>query len=471
MMRVINQYSGVDFATVSKVPSISHEHIFTADMGNFNVKNAYDRGIRHFCCINYTPAVTSYPLSGWNRVFRDYLYYDVSNKFKTGGIDGGNKYYQVDARKKVCSDTNYYNERNYSFRQRGLIITYIDENNVQRYERLIARVEDVTDTGWNTVCESNSNWEELTASTYEQFLVVGDISWKGSAVSFVDKDGNTVLTDDLPQIPNAEHVRFLKNCGEKHFNVLGSTFNDCGHGISGMTLAWKNAHQLYDLSDINSIFLNKDNQLYVGKIFGTINHPIITNESNVDYIKGLANACPDVIKAVEIFNQGYYPEVIQGFKDSYDAVLSDGLRLNCVAVVDWQDARHTGVDKDLGCNVLLVDGWDNMTVAEKSEAGLDAYINGHYYASGLGNHHITNIEASEDKIKITFDSSADTLKVISNLGVIESSGTQIEIKPTSQMKYVRFEAYFSDDDFIFTNPFWIEQDSNLTQSAFALGII
>lgn len=63
-----NPYEGIDWASVVRVNAITHEHIFDRN----KLQKAYNRGIRWFACINYQPAVPSYPLSSWNRTYPDY---------------------------------------------------------------------------------------------------------------------------------------------------------------------------------------------------------------------------------------------------------------------------------------------------------------------------------------------------------------------------------------------------------------
>ena len=103
-----------------------------------------------------------------------------------------------------------------------------------------------------------------------------------------------------------------------------------------------------------------------------------------------------------------------------------------------------------------------MTVSQKSEAGLDAYIAGCYYPSAFGNSEITELSVLNDSVRISFDNPATRLYAITNKGRYSASGSSLTYKIPKGATYVRFEAYFDGDadaiDFIFTNPIFIEDN-------------
>ena len=381
-MRVINPYEGVNFSTVPKINSISHEHINTQEQ----LKKCYDRGIRHFASVWYQPAQPHYLYSGWS----------------------------------------------------GTYLTYANTS------------------------------EDDFSTTYE--------TRTGSIASFEDKDGNTIDVATLPQIPNAEHPKFAvdKNASPiqilQHFNVLGNLWAEVGHGIGAEMMAKIQAHPLWDLSDINTQFTS--DLLYQGKVFGTINH-----NKSLDQALMMLNTCPTIFKATEINNNGYNLTDNQAFRSLYDQLLTMGYRIWGTSVQDWQgDYRFSEVQYDRGCNVLLIDGWDNMTVAEKSEAGLDSYIDGKYYASAFGNYSITGLSVNGRDVNISFSQTPSRLYAITNKGRVQGSGASYNFRIPYGAIYLRFEAYFDSDpnalDFIFTNPMFFEDnEDNIVTKSYILGII
>ena len=74
---------------------------------------------------------------------------------------------------------------------------------------------------------------------------------------------------------------------------------------------------------------------------------------------------------------------------------------------------------------------------------------------GIGNHTMTILVESG---VITFKVSdiADTIKVITASGTTTYNGRDaIQYAPNNTDKYVRFEAEWSDGDFVYSNPCWI----------------
>ena len=60
-MKIINPYKGIDFKNALKVNSITHEHIYSEEQW----KSAYERGIRHFGALHYSPACPRFPASNY----------------------------------------------------------------------------------------------------------------------------------------------------------------------------------------------------------------------------------------------------------------------------------------------------------------------------------------------------------------------------------------------------------------------
>lgn len=286
----------------------------------------------------------------------------------------------------------------------------------------------------------------------------------GSLADFEDKDGNTVIVADLPSVPNAEHPKFAwdKTAATpsimQHFNVLGNLWPEVGHDVGADRMAKIKAHPLWDLNDINEKFTS--DLLYSGKVFGTINH-----NASRDTALRMLNTCPGIFKAMEINNNGYDLADNQSFRNLYDTLLTMGYRIWGTSVQDWQgDYRYSEVQYDRGCNVLLIPGYDGMTVAQKSEAGLDAYISGCYYPSAFGNAKITELTVIGDSVRISFNKTATRLYAITNKGKYSTSGSSLTYKIPKGATYLRFEAYFDQDpdalDFIFTNPIFIEDNED-----------
>jgi hypothetical protein len=225
-------------------------------------------------------------------------------------------------------------------------------------------------------------------------------------------------------------------------------------------------------------------------VFGTINHTY-----SIGFLKDALDACPQIFKAMEIFNQGYSKGWNQLFKDSYDTLLRDGYRLWCTAVVDWQNdwARwdystskereewtegfnalpaeeqeeygtaenyymETGRFKfDRGANAVIVPAnYDNMTPFNKAKEIVKSYINGRYYLVGLGNYSV-NIAREGNDITFSFNDVCPHIKIINGMGDETYSNVDTVVyHAKGTEKYVRVEAEWNDGDFVYTNPIWIE---------------
>lgn len=441
-MRIINPYENIDWENVLLVKGISHEHIYSKSQ----LKNAWDRGIRWFACVNYSPAVAAAPsLLSWSGTFMRWNYYDVSSAFPNGGIDGGKVYDHAGAVAKIPV-TQLID---------GLIISYYSTPADITYEKY-----------------SSGNWDVVDEEDLDDELELVEDTYSSRTTEFISEGGETINPDDIPALGNAEHAVFKNADGTtagSHFNVLGNLFGE----ISAWTKDWyprafSRSHPVYYLSQIKSLFTT-DLQ-FEGKYFGTINHNL-----SADGIKKYLEAGDGLFKAMELFNQGFTKEANQMFRDAYDELLREGTRLNVLAVVDWQGHIETSgypgqdmseyvpeCDFDRGCNVLCMpSNYESLTKTEKTEAGLDSYLAGTYFASGLGNHSITDLSVSGRVVHFSVTDTPTKIKAITSqrsFELLTTNAASVAINPGET--YVRFEVYYADHDFIFTNPVWIEDNSD-----------
>lgn len=447
-----NPYERVDFSSVSFVNSISHEHIKTAE----SLKKAYERGIRHFACVSYNPAVPPYPLSQWSGTFEDINYVDVSYSWPNKGISGSDFFTSESAKRAIPN--------NYQLRQKGLVIGYKSISGNYVYEKLIIEPASDTEIDWLVLCSNPDAWLTIPEKRLADYLEKVNRTISGGIPSITLDSGEIISTSSIPQIPNAEHPTFVGDNGlyVGHFNILGSTVSESGWSKFAPT-SWRMEYAAKRVSSINALFVNTE------KIFGTINH-----NYDLKGIKYLIDNCPDVFKAMELFNQGSSKERCQKFRDTYDELLSEGYRLWGTAAVDWQGVRegrgYSGQNMDnykkecnfdRGCNVLLINDWDSLSVSQQSEAGLDAYIEGRYYMSGLGNHHIISLDETDGIVRLTVDGNPSRIRAITANDVISLSGNSIGIGISKKTKFIRFEVFYYNDnndmDFIFTNPIFVNE--------------
>lgn len=482
-MRIINPYEGVDFSSAIRQVSFTHEHTYNLQRN----ERAYLRGVQVFASMHYGPCGPRYPLSSFLYEYQDWNYYDVSYMFPDRGTDGTDVYTPVAARKKVQDKDNV--------RQQGLIVAFKVSSSEYSYTKLLA---DPSGLDWASLCENEDNWLTLTEEEKEASLALCTRTYSGEIPTFTDSNGNPVDTDDIPQIQNSsEHALWPISGGSgfvAHFNVLGATFAEPVWGV-GVGKEFRLSHPIYESDDISQIFLNPENQQY-GKIFGTINHPT----GGIGSVEKMLGFAPEVFKAVEVYNVGYDKATNDGLLDTYDLALSRGHHLFCVAVVDWDNyVMDERAKFARGYNVLLLgDGYEQLPancfvkksddgyVYSKSEACLDAYIAGNFYATGRGVHYITGLSISGETVEITFDAQATTIRAVTNLGKSESSGASFSFVIPPGATYLRFEAYFDDKpegfdemteeeqevyakqgvmDFIFTNPIWIEDNPEASMEA------
>lgn len=313
-------------------------------------------------------------------------------------------------------------------------------------------------SGWSYEYEDYVSPTDLTLTKF---------TYSGSIPSFIDKDGNEINTDDLVQLPNAEHICYSNTSGS-HFNVLGSTFGECSYGgrstgewstesLGMKKTSWYSDHPKWDVTDINRQYLDPSNQLFPGKVFGTINHNRVYS-----VVKKMLNECPDVFKAIEIVNQGSSERRWKEFQDVWDDLLRDGRRIWGTSVVDWQVNGPDGKPRLGACNVLLIEDYEGQTNLKKSEMGLDAYIAGCYIPAGLADNDIIDFVVTNTSAKLQVTGQPTEMAVVSNRGrTIYESVNEIEYTYGWKDTYVRFEVWYRDEDgnlkdYLFTNPIFIE---------------
>lgn len=462
MRNILNPYIDVNFTSTPKVPANSHEHIYTGS----TFEQVYRKGTRIFACVNYFPSAPSVCPAG-----------------KLGLVE----------------NANFSNWR--------------------------IPVEDWIDPK-NIPAEVQSNAFNMSLSELSQYKTTR--YYEGNYPTITDSQGNVIQTNSIPQISNMEFA-FLPwvrgNISDRisqHFNVLGNLFAIPTNGMDyhaiyeGMTWdeekAWRGQHPLYSMEELMSYVTNSAYQQFEGKIFGTANH-----NYDVTGLKKYFDRYPQVFKAMECFNQCYSRKRNNAFRNAYDSLLKQGYRIWGTAVSDWNGTREQDLmpneqtkwiarynaltpeeqaqygnwknyynavaekecpDRDRGCNVLYIPNYDTMLARnpqEVAEAALDAYIAGRYYMSGWGNYSINNLDVTDTTVTITLSDPAQTLVGISNKDVISSSGSTITVPVKDDTIYVRFEAYYPDADFIFTNPVFFDvkkkKDNKLGDKCITLGII
>ena len=313
-------------------------------------------------------------------------------------------------------------------------------------------------SGWSYEYEDYVSPTDLTLTKF---------TYSGSIPSFVDKDGNEINTDDLVQLPNAEHICYSNTSGS-HFNVLGSLFGECSYGgrnkdewsdesLGMKKTTWYATHPKWDIKDINRQYLDPSNQLFPGKVFGTINHNI-----SLSAVKKLLNECPDVFKAIEIVNQGSRENRWKAFRGVWDDLLKDGRHIWGTSVVDWQVKGPDGKPRLGACNVLLIEDYEGHSTLEKSEMGLDAYIAGCYIPAGLADNDVVDFVVTNTSARLTVTGIPTVINVVTNRRTTMFEGVN-EVEYTYGWKdtFIRFEVWYRDEegtlkDYLFTNPIFIE---------------
>lgn len=454
MKILYNPYSDVDWQSSPRVKAVSHEHAYS----DRSIARMYDRGIRFFCHVHYQPAAIRVPLSDIDSSFEDWNYFDASY------VMGKNYATTSEARKDV---PDILSNVICNFKQEGLIVAYKDSNAVQKWTILKRDVAD--GETWTECCDDSSAWdetddEEVMTSRLSRHIRTLKYSiptfqsqasadyYEGSipAIAFAG-DGLLHYTDDIPQIPNAEHVLFRPI---RHFNVLGTLNGEAGWSV-GATNGFRYTHPLYgdktDGADYIGDVFPTSSSFYDGKLFGTQNH-----DNSVSQFEKLQDMYP-WFKGFEIYNNDStrYPteanprESFEGFIDSFHKILNDGYTAYCLAVCDWQDDYRGASDVDGGTNVLyLPNNYDSLSVADKSKAGMDSYINGKFVASRFGSRYVTDFSVDAETKIATFKVSetATRISILFN-GVAESleNSSEISVKIPDGTTNITGEAWFGDN--------------------------
>lgn len=400
---LINPYAGVSFD--NPVCAQSHEHCYEKAM----LEKSYKRGIRVISCSHYRPSTPRYPLSNFDYTYEDY-------KSKDAVVNG-------------------------------------DLEMVIRHE--------------------------------------------AGSIPYLEVDGATINTDDIPQIANAERVS-LKDVGG-HFNILGLLWGSAGHWLCNKELATsetslKRTYSLESTDKFNEL-LNDETMWQFGSkyAFGTINH-----STSASVVVNILDKCPSIFKAMELFNQGYSNGWNQQFRDAYDEVLKKGKRLWGTAVVDWQsdwatwnfttdeekaewESKYEALSSeeqatygsaenyymskgrykfDRGTNVLLMNAlYEKMTPEQKAKEAIKSYIAGRYYMSGKNTHTMT-LTTNSKNVVFTVDDYADKIVIVTATRRIEYTDVNsVNLVAKEDDIFIRFEAYWNDGEFIFTNPVWVEKES------------
>lgn len=465
-----NPYSGVDWESTPRIKAVSHEHISNATQ----LAKMYDRGIRFFASVSYSPATPEYPYSGFSETYEDWDYFDIDPYRQSIFYTYTDV---ISARKRiptVMSDVTT------NFRHKDVILAYTDTDNItKKWTKLIRNLQE--GETWDEICEDESAWIELSEEEVGDSLTKHSKTYNGSYPTFTSKssvdewtgmsavafagDGLTHNSDDFPRVPNAEHPCF-GGMGGNHFNVLGTLTNEAGWSVGSSNM--RAHYPLYDISEINTVF-PLSSSFYDNKLFGTLNHCTSGN-----LFKTLQNIA-SWFKGYEIFNNGVSRINNETYRNSFHTLLNEGVTVFCVAVTDWQnDYRQIG-DVDGGTNVLYMPSdYESLSVSDKSKAGMDSYCTGKFVASRFGSRHIVDFSVDEDNGTAHFkvsDIAKDISLVFNGNYVTLHDVTEVETKIPKGTTNITGEAWFADSnqqiyksdtkladdaDFIFTQAIIVE---------------
>lgn len=407
-----NPYKGVFFGTAIRVISTSHEHVTNQKA----LEDYINRGIEVLCISNYSPSVPIFPISNFSYDYEDW---------------------------QIATDCN------------GAI----------DYEK-----------------DENGNTKTIRINSIEYRVPVLQKVKKTYAGGFSDfekKDGTLADLSDMPQLPNGEHTHYYwpDNSGltaTKHLNFVGSNWAEVCNGCdevyglqqyndeNGYELSSTAFRSLFPLWSITEMLDSvRNNVLFPGKVFGTINHPGYSSISD-RYIDAYMTYGSDVFKGMEIYNNSDTDDVRDANIDIYDHTLLRGYKLWCTSANDWGNYKpnQSVYPKNRGCNILYVDKtYEVQTPKRKAEMVLDAYISGQFSAAGYGDLYLTDVVVEGSQIKISFNTSPDTIViVIDGIRTVVGEQSTLSVDARNSRRFVRFEAY-KDDDFVFTNPFFVNVDN------------
>ena len=453
-MKVHNPYANVNFSAFKMVRSVTHEHIYTEEQA----KICFHRGIRVFCNVNYQPAVPSLKMSGWSRTFKDWSDVYTKDELLAAGVinhDG----------KPDFSKTEYFTDVTFS----GSIPTItmssgevVDTNLVPQ----IANAEhtDKKDYWGGTGCEHHtvlgSTWSDVGVRSYIGNTGKQDMSFRRSFPLYSIKEETELLLANQ-QFP-------------------GKLFGQICHSTD-----YLNAERLAKIPQIYKSV----------ELFNQSASPARQKKYRETYDKLLRNGYNLMVTAVVDWQQSIesYNDLLPYEKEAF-ADVNDYNR-QCEKGTYKKESNYIR-----GCNVLLLNtsygsdlASDTSDADRKAEMAMDAYLAGRYFASGFGNHCIKDLSVSGDIIHFQVQNNSnpaglvkvnvnetqtntwvtsydfedvpqnlgdlEKLFVITNLGKKEYSSPEVNFKIEKGVSYVRFEAYFADKDFIFTNPVWIEENA------------
>lgn len=401
-VKIINPYENLNLKVRHR--AMSHEHI----IDQTGLEKAIGRGIDILCVSNYSPAIPAVPIMRFVGTYEDWSFC----KNEKGDI-----IYETDKEGKI----KYSGE----------------------YKRpLLKRIQK---------------------------------SYQGGFSNFINNKGEYVDLAKYPQLPNGEHPHFtwsdgVTYAGSCHVNFIGTFWGDAANGpLDRDDLMLYNTENNYDFTSASfrSVFHLwsltemienvKSNLMFSGKVFGTINHPGYSKMEDWQ-IDEFMKYGDGVFKAMSIYNNSVSKE--DAFYDIsfYDHTLLRGIKLWCVAEDDWGRVHNKSNPEHRGCNLLYLDPiYETQSPINQSEMALDAYISGQFSAVGYGSIDLTDVAVEDGKITVIFNCVADRL-------VIDVDGNRSELLNVSSAsviaesnnRFIRFEAY-KGDDFIFTQPFYIEQ--------------
>lgn len=407
-MKISNPYKNI--GSMVRHRAISHEHTYVGDTDESIFQNCINRGIDIFAGVSYHPAAPQYPAYGW---------------------------------------MNYYEDWEFELDSQGNIVYELDG-------------------------QGNIKTKEFSGVNYPiPVLNRVTVSNSGSHQSFTKLDGTYCDVNNLVQIPNAEHAFFTYPSGGMrpgtHLNFLGTVWGDAVNGSlqnlnkynseNGLSLKPGTFRQIFPLWTLQEVITNVNANLPLGgKVFGTINHPGYSHLSNAE-LETLLSVGGNAFKALEIYNNTDTAEWALYNISFYDNTLLRGHKLWLVACNDWGAEENTdsGYPQSRGCNLMyLPASYENASLADKAEMALDAYIAGCFAGVGYGTVDIQSVNVENNFVSVTFNQTVDRI-IVDIDGVRETvnnkSSISLSLKPNN--KFVRFEAY-KDDDFIFTQPFFVE---------------
>lgn len=410
-MRIQNPYENI--GSMVRHRAISHEHTYYdvgGDHGESLFQRCLNRGIDVFCGISYSPAIPQYPANGWRRVYDDWEF----------ELDGS-----------------------------GNIIYELDEHGNRRYKIF---------GGVSYPIPSLQRVMRVNEGAHQDFLM---------------EDGHMSDIANMVQIPNSEIAFFTYPNGEikagVHVNFLGSVWGAAVNAVlpnidkyneeNGFSLSAGTFRTIFPLETLAQVYEGVSENLIINnKVFGTINHPGYSNmkDSDVDI---LMETCPNMFKAMEVYNHTDYGNMAEYDIAFYDRTLMRGIKLWCLSVNDWgadQRSPYYETIPSRGCNLLyLPDSYESLSKSQKAEAALDAYIAGSFSAVGFGSVDIDAVAVNDNVVEITFNGVMDSI-------IVDIDGKRSTYYNTSRIfanlkqtnTFVRFEAY-KGNDFLFTQPFFV----------------